>query len=314
MGVPAASGYPQYSGNLITPIFSDRVLERWYASTIYSDISTTDYYGDIPQGRGDQVTFFREPKVIVRDYVKNEPLTHDTFDAEPVTLTIDRAKSFSVKMNKIDEKMMANWEQFKERLLVSAGRELAYNIETPLINEMWSNAAPYNQGQEAGFISQSINLGAPGAPLVITKENVNEVMSWVHQVLDEVNAPKEGRFMVVPPAMVTAMKNSDLKAAYLTGLSTSPLINGMLPENIAGFMIMESNRIPTVMDTGVNKLVYHIIAGVRSATAFAGALEESRTMTDVDDFANYYQGLSVYGFKVLYEEGIVHLYATFDVS
>lgn len=313
MGIPAASGYPQYSGNLITPIFRMELLERWYCSTIYSDVSTTEYTGELNKG-GDEIVFWREPKVQVRKYIKNQPIQHDTIDGEPVKMVIDQAYTFSIKVNHIDEQQIQNWENWKAGFLKSAGLELARVIDPLLLTEMWSSASLDNQGANAGAITHSVNLGTPGAPIVITKENITEVLSYVHQVLDEACAPKEGRFVTMPPAGIAAMRNSDLKAAYLTGLSWSPLVNGRIPDTVMGFTVLESTYIPTVIDGTVNKLVYHLVAGVKMATAFAATIEDSRVITDKDDWANYYQGLSVFGFKVLYPDGIVHIYATFDAS
>lgn len=313
MGIPAASGYPQYSGNLITPVFRMELLERWYASTIYSDISTTEYTGELNQG-GDEIIFWREPKVQVHKYIKNEPIIHDTIDGEPVKMVIDQAYNFSIKINKIDEQMIQNWDNWKAAFLKSAGTELARQIDPLLMTEMWTSAAEFNQGANAGAESESINLGTPGAPRVLNKENINDFLSEVHQVLDEAKAPKEGRFITMPPAGMTALRNSDLRAAYMTGLSWSPLINGRLPDTVAGFVVLESLYIPKVMDGGVNKLTYHMIAGVKMATAFAAGIEDSRVMSDKDDWASYYQGLSVFGFKTLYGDGLVHIYATFDNS
>ena len=122
MPVPAAAGYPQYSGSLITPIFRMDLLERFYDTTLYSEISTTEYTGELNKG-GDQITFMREPKVIVRDYDKNGKIIHDTIDGEPVTMTIDYAKTFSIKMNHIDEKQIQNFEKWKAAFLKSAGYE-----------------------------------------------------------------------------------------------------------------------------------------------------------------------------------------------
>lgn len=311
MPIPAASGYPQYSGNLITPIFRMELLERWYCSTVYSDIASTEFTGELSKG-GDQIVFWREPKVQVHKYVKNEPIKHDTLDGEPVTMTIDQAYQFSIKMNHIDEQQIQNWENWKAGFLRSAGLELARTIDPLLMTEMWTSAAPFNQGATAGKTSGNLNFGATGAPLVLTPANIVEVFSWVHQALDESCVPREGRFIVLPPAGMTALRNSDLKAAYLTGLSWSPLVNGRIPDTVMGFTVMESNYLPSTTDTG--KLVYHIIAGVKMATAFAATIEDSRVITDKDDWANYYQGLSVFGYKTLYEEGVAHLYATFDAS
>ena len=313
MAIPAASGYPQYSGNLITPIFRMELLERWYCSTIYSDIATTEYTGELNKG-GDEITFWREPKVRVRKVIKNQPILHDTIDGEPVKMVIDQAYDFSIKINHIDEQQIQNWDNWKAGFLRSAGLELARVIDPLLLTEMWSSASADNQGANAGATTRSVNLGTPGAPVVLTKANITDVLSFVHQVLDEACAPKEGRFVTLPPAGIAVLRNSDLRAAYLTGLSWSPLVNGRLPDTVMGFMILESNYIPTVVDGGTSKLVYHIVAGVKMATAFAATIEDSRVITDKDDWANYYQGLSVFGYKTLYDEGLVHLYATFDAS
>lgn len=313
MGVPAASGYPQYSGNLITPIFRMQLLERWYCSTIYSDISSTEYTGELNKG-GDEIVFWREPKVQVHKYIKNQPIKHDTIDSEPVKMVIDQAYNFSIKMNHIDEQQIQNFDAWKSGFLRAAGLELARVIDPLLMTEMYTAVSPTNEGATAGAQSGNINLGEVGAPLVITKENVVEVLSQVHQVLDEACAPKEGRFVVMPPAGITVLRNSDLRAAYLTGLSWSPIVNGRLPDTVMGFVVLESMYIPRVVDGTTSKLTYHLIAGVKMATAFAATIEDSRVITDKDDWANYYQGLSVFGYKTLYPDGLVHIYATFDAT
>lgn len=313
MGVPAASGYPQYSGNLITPIFRMQLLERWYCSTVYSDISSTEYTGELNKG-GDEIIFWREPKVQVHKYIKNQPIKHDTIDSEPVKMVIDQAYNFSIKMNHIDEQQIQNFDAWKAGFLRSAGLELARVIDPLLMTEMYTAVGPDNEGANAGAQSHSVNLGEVGAPLVITKENVVEVLSQVHQVLDEACAPKEGRFVVLPPAGITVLRNSDLRAAYLTGLSWSPIVNGRLPDTVMGFTVLESTYIPRVVDGATSKLAYHLLAGVKMATAFAATIEDSRVITDKDDWANYYQGLSVFGYKTLYPDGLVHIYATFDAA
>lgn len=308
MPIPAAAGYPQYSNNLITPLFRMELLERFYSTTVYSDVSTTEYTGELSKG-GDQITFMREPKVAVRDYDKNGKIIHDTIDGDPITMTIDNAKTFSIKMNLIDEKQIQNFENWKAAFLKSAGYELARAIDPQLLTAMWTSVASYNQGATAGLVSANVNLGTAGAPVAITKNNVIDVLQQVQQVLDEALAPREGRFIVLPSAGMTALKSSELRFAYGTALSTTPSLNGKVPEVVAGFIILESQNVPSVIDGAVR--AYHIVAGVKMATAFAAQIENSRVVTDKDDWANYYQGLSVYGFKVLYPDALVHLYANF---
>ena len=311
MPIPAASGYPQYSNSLITPMFRMDLLERFYETTIYSDISSTEYEGEFSKG-GDQITFMREPKVIVRDYDKNGKIIHDTIDGEPVTMTIDYAKTFSIKMNMIDEKQIQNFDRWKESFLNSAGRELARQIDPHLIAEIWGSAAAFSRGSTAGLQSQSADLGAPGAPRVVTQENINIFLSEVHQVLDEALAPQDNRWIVLPPIAHTLMMASELRLAYATGMSQSPLLNGRLPNEIGGFTIIKAINLGSVMD-GTDR-VYRVIAGVKMATAFAAQIERSREVTDKDDWANYYQGLSVYGFKVLYPDAVVAAYIKFEMA
>lgn len=310
MTIAAASGYPQYSGNLITPLFSMELLERFYASTMYSDISTTEYSGELEKG-GDQITFWREPEVRVRDTTKNQPIEHDTINSEPITMVIDRAKDFSIKVSQIDETQISNFPTWKERFLASAGRKLAEAIDPDLMTEMYTSVIGYNEGAAAGMISANVNLGTAGAPLVVDKTTVTDILSTFHQVLDEANAPEDGRFVTLPPAGMTVLRNSDLKAAYLTGLSWSPMVNGKIPDQVAGFTVMQSKFIPSVIDSGTSKRAYHIVAGVKSATAFAAQIEKTRVIEDKDDWATYYQGLSVYGFKVLFPDALLHAYVTF---
>lgn len=311
MAISAASGYPQYSNSLITPLFRMDLLERFYTNTVYSEISTTEYTGDLQKG-GDQITFMREPKVVVRDYDKNGAIQHDTIDGEPVTMTVDYAKTFSIKMNHIDERQIQNFDKWKAGFLKSAGYELTRAIDPQLLTAMWTGVASYNQGATAGLISKNVNLGVTGTPVSVSSTNIVLVLSQVHQVLDEALAPRDGRFVVLPSVALTSMKASELRLAYATGLNGTPTISGKLPDTVAGFTIMESQNVPSVIDGAVR--AYHIVAGVKMATAFAAQIEDSRVVTDKDDWANYYQGLSVYGFKVLYADALVHLYATFTGS
>lgn len=308
MGVPAASGYPQYSGNIINPLFAMDLLEQFYCSTIHSDISTTEYTGQLEK-QGDQITFWREPEVRVRDTVKNQAIEHDTIESEPVTMVIDRAKDFSIKFSQIDEKQIQNFPKWKEAFLRRAGYRLGQAIDQDLLVEMYTNVDPRNEGITAGAISGNIDFGETGSPISLNSTNITQKLAEVHQALDELCAPKEGRFVILPPVGVTALRNSDLRAAYLTALNWSPLVNGRIPDQVMGFTIMESVNVPTVIDPSTSNRAYHIVAGTKMATAFAAQIEQTRVIEDKDEWSRFYQGLMVYGFKVLYEDALVHMYA-----
>jgi hypothetical protein len=311
MAITASAGYPQYSGNLISPLFSMELLEQFYCSTVHSDISTTEYSGELEKC-GDQITFWREPEVRIHDTTKNSKIEHDTIDSEPVTMVIDKAKEFSIKISQIDEKQICNWPAWKESFLRRAAYRLAQVIDQELLAKMYVDVDPLNQGENAGALSGNVQLGATGNPVPITSANIIEILSRLHQVLDEQCAPSENRFVVLPPSAITVLRNSDLRAAYLTGLSWSPAVNGRLPEEVMGFKLIQSINVPRVFDPGVNTDCYQIVAGVKMATGFAAQIEKTRVIEDKDDWATYYQGLAVYGFKVLYPKALAGLYARFN--
>ena len=311
MGVPAAAGYPQYSGNIITPMFSMELLELFYCTTIYGEISTTEYSGEL-EHYGDQITFWREPEIAIHDYEKGGPIIHDTINSEPTTLVVDQAKNFSIVISQIDEKQIQTWPAFREAFLRRGSYQLAVQIDTTLLGTIYADVDPNNQGPNAGVNSHSFNLGQTGAPVPITSTNITQILTYVQAVLDEQCAPRDNRYIVIPPVAQTAMLNSDLRAAYLTGMDISPLINGRLPPSVGGFNVYVSNFVPMVFDVAVSANCYQIVAGVKMATAFAAQIDRTREIEGPNTWDRYYQGLAVYGFKVLYPKGVAALYARFN--
>lgn len=308
--IPAAAGYPQYSGNLIPPVYSQTIIENFYCSTVFGDISTTAYLGEL-RGRGDQITFWKEPCVIVRDHVKDGTIKHDVLESDTITLAIDRAKEFSYKMARIDIEMMPMWDQMRAALMRNTARVIADKIDCDLLNEIYTQVSCFNQGPAAGCESGSYNLGQTGNPLPVTSLNVLEVLTNMSAVLDEACIPAEGRYVVIPTPMKVAIMNSELRAAYFSGLNQSTYLNGKIADNIAGFTIYVSNHVPRVFDTGANVNAYHIPFGIRSATAFASVIELTREIEDKDSFDVFWQGLNAYGFGVIHPEALGHLYARF---
>lgn len=306
--VPAAAGYPQYSGNLSHPIISQELIERFYQTSIFGEISTTEYLGELTKG-GDQITFWREPTVVVRDYVKGGVIQHDTLDTEPVTLVIDKAKTFSLKIDKIDEKQMQMWDVLKAAFMQNASRTMADMIDGEILGSVYADVDSANQGATAGVVSGDYNLGATGAPVAVTASNVVEVFTSLHGVLNEAAIPREGRFIVIPSLIETVLLNSDLKAAYLTGMAESPMLNGKLPNTIAGFDVYITDRVPRVYDSGVSAWCHHILAGTKAGIVFATQLEDTRVIEDANSWATHYQGLQVYGFDVIQPTALAHLYA-----
>jgi hypothetical protein len=215
-------------------------------------------------------------------------------------------------ISQIDEKQICNWPSWRESFLKRAAYRLAQAIDTSLFASVYMDVDLDNAGTSAGYVSHAYNLGATGNPVAVTSSNINQVLTYLHGVLDEQCAPRENRYVVMPAIAYTTLLNSDLRAAYLTGMDISPMINGRLPPNVAGFNIYISNFLPPFFDAAVSANCYQVIAGVKMATAFAAQIDQTRVIEDKDSWDRYYQGLAVYGFKVLYPKGVAALYARFS--
>ena len=168
------------------------------------------------------------------------------------------------------------------------------------------------------FRSANINLGATGAPIQVTSANVLSTILNMGQVLDEQNVPEDGRWLVIPAWMAAVIKSSELRQAYLTGDSQSPLRNGKIGM-IDRFTVYVSNNLSKVTDLGADATAggtganadyasWHIMAGTRDAISFASQITNVETLRSQSTFGNIMRGLNVYGFKVTKPEALVHAY------
>jgi hypothetical protein len=309
-GIPAAAGYPQYSGSLIAPKFGQDLIERFYCSTVFGEITTTDYIGEL-KSCGDQISFWEEPTVAVHDYVKDGTIKHDTFESKQIVLSIDKAKQFSIKLDMIDEHQICNIDMWKNKLMVNASRAMADHVDCSILSTLYTEAAKFNRGAAAGKCTGCFDLGEVGAPLSMNADNVLDVLADLATVLDEACVPREGRWIVVPPKFENLLRRAENCKLCFTGLSDANLMNGKIPTMIGGFNIFVSNKVPMSIDPITNEPVFNLVAGWKGAAVFAAQLERTRIIEDKDTWDTYYQGFMVWGSGVVKHDGLAHLYVTF---
>ncbi|SAK62617.1 hypothetical protein AWB76_03280 [Caballeronia temeraria] len=307
----SSAGYSQYADALITPQFGDRLIARGYCDFVSGDITDTDYTGDLSKC-GDQITYFIEPDVEIHDYQKNGVVKPQELESESVTMVVDRAKYYCVKLDRVDEKQVCFIDDWTNAFLKRASYNMKRLIDPEVLMRMAIETAPTNKGMDAGKESQSQDLGEIGNPVPISALNIIEVLTRLDVVLRESCRWEDGAmFVVLPNIARNALMASDLKAAYLTGQAQSPLLNGKFPLVIMGFNVYFTDMVPKVLDVATGKQAYWIVAGNRKATGFAQQLEDHEIINMENSFGKYYRGLWVYGSKPFLPDALAALYATF---
>lgn len=300
MAYPVAPGYSQYSGNFIPEIWSGKLQAKFYKTSVFADISNNDWEGEI-KGQGDKVHIRTIPTILINKYNKGDNLTNQVPTSAPIELLIDQGNYFAVVLDDVDAvqtdlKMMDIFTN-------DATEQMKIAIDAEILDGVKGEAAAENMGATAGLISENINLGVTGAPRALTKDNVLDLILDAGQTLDEQNVPESGRWLVIPAWMASMVKGSDLKAAYLTGDSTSPLRNGKLGM-IDRFMVYTSNNLPKSAAGET-----YLMAGTKDAITFASQMTNVETIRAQTTFGNIVRGLNVYGFSVIKPQAMVVMVA-----
>jgi len=300
---PAYSGAPA-GGVFVPEIWSGKLIEKFYAATVLAAISNTDYEGEI-RNMGDKVKIRTKPTIQIKDYTLDMALTVDRPSGTTVELTIDNAKYFNLVLDDImrlqaDMELLSMWSD-------DAAEQMKITIDTSVLAGLYADISADNKGATAGIISDNINLGVAGTPLVVNATNVVDTIVDMGTVLDEQNIPETGRWMVIPPWFGGLVKKSDLANASISGDGVSLARNGRLGM-IDRFTLYSSILLPTATDT-THKVTY-IIGGHSVGLTFASQLSNVETMRSEITFGTILRGLHVYGSKVLDGTALVSAYAT----
>ncbi len=302
MAVPVAPGYPQNSGVFIPEVWSGKTLTKLYAATCLAEFCNTDYEGEI-SSHGDKVIIRQVADIEIRPYDKGQTLHRQTPQAPNVELAIDQADYYNVVIDSIDkfQSDIAIVDKWSE----DAAKQMKIVQERKVLGDIYADAHPANAGATAGAQSASFNLGAPGAPLVLTPANILNVIVDFGTVLDEQNVPEDERRLILPWWAIGMIKKSDLKDASLAGDSQSILRNGRVGM-IDRTTLYGSNLLSSVVD-GANR-VWNSVGGHRMATSWAAQITKTETGKSESTFGDYIRGLQVYGYEVLVPPALAHLY------
>lgn len=297
MPVPRSSGVPNYgpgagTSNFIPEVWSGKLIEKFYRTTVFGEIASTDYEGEIA-GFGANVIIRGVPDITVSDYVIGNNLTYQRPTRTSVTLSIDRAKSFSVVLNTVDTRQS---DLDLSDIFAEAGSiQLKIAADADMLGVIPTQAGSQNQGTTAGADSGNLNLGTVTTPLTLNKTNIIDWLTNLGQVLDEQSVPDEDRWVVLPPWAIKLIKQSDLKIASLAGDSVSILRNGKVG-TIDRFTIYQSRN---VLKSNTPVLNWAVMFGHPAGLAFAAQITEAEILQNPNDFGWLVRGLMVYGYRVI---------------
>jgi hypothetical protein len=295
---------PAYSGTFIPVLWSTKLIEKFYASTVLAAISNTDYEGEI-KNKGDTVVIRTKPTITIKDYKADGLLEIERPASNIIELKIDKGKYFNLILDDVmevqsDLNMMNMWSD-------DAAQQFKIVVDGEVLKGLLGTADAANKGTTAGKISANVNLGVTGTPIQIVARNpagtagkveIVDLLVRLGQVLDEQNIPETGRWVVLPAWIGAQIKMSELRDASLTGDATSILRNGRLGM-VDRFTIYISNLLPKGTAAGLAAGEWVVYAGTQHALTFASQINKVESMRSEMTFGNLLRGLQVFGAKVL---------------
>ena len=266
--------------NFIPEVFSKLLQAKFYKTSVLPAISNVDYEGEI-SGQGDKVTIRTVPAVTINNYtgtVSTQELT-----TSKVELLIDKAKYFSFLG---DDILRAQADiDYVSKASDDAAEGMRIAVETDVL---------------AGVVTGATTIQAQAT---ISATNVLTSILSMSTALDNLNIPEEGRFIVLSPEFISLLKQSELRQAYLTGDSESPLRNGKVGM-VDCFTVYQSNMLLTP-GSGADSGYTHVLAGHPKAISFASQFTNTETQRMESTFGDQVRGLKVYGSKVVVPDALV---------
>lgn len=199
-----------------------------------------------------------------------------------VELMIDKAKSYAFKVDDI-LKVQADIN-FQNEAAKDAAEQMRIAVETDVLGNIPTAATTV---LDKASVSESTILG--------------HILEAARK-LDELNIPDSDRFLVLSPLYIEMLKKSELRQAYLTGDSASPLRNGKVGV-IDRFTVYQSNLLAAGTGGDAGKTL--CLAGHPKATCFASQFVKTETVRLTDTFGDGVRGLKVYGYKVVVPDALV---------
>lgn len=272
-------------------IFTEFIPEIWSASIlnakdkihVFGKLANRNWEGDI-KGAGSQVRIPQVGDITVNSYTRNNfgtGLTLESPNVASLFMTIDQEKYFAVTVDALDMK------QSKPDFMANLSQKCAYGLADTQDQYI---AGLYGQ---AGITSTSNSASSVKS---IGSSNVRTELLLMGKEFDEANVQKEGRWMIIPPALMFEL----IDAGILEQSNNDQLWSNGKVENAYGWDLYVSNN---VSNASTDTTHYRILCGVgNESITFAEQIMEI-DMVDLKQslkgFGTALTGLHVYGARLI---------------
>ena len=320
---PVSGGFnttPSYSGAFIPTLWSGKLLAKFYQNTILSEVTNTDYEGEL-KNQGDTIRIRLAPSISISDYTAGQSLSYEVPTPIFQDMQVNKGKYFGVQVNDVlaYQSDMNLMNMFTE----DAAKQLKISIENEVFFNSFVTEGPAlkNMGATAGATSSSYNLGTDIAPIdQANAANILNAILRMSSTLDEQNVPEDGRFLIVTPYDRHLLMQSNIAQAYFTGDQSSTIrtgkigmldrftvyVSNLLPRGAAGKALVPGLSDPSTGAAVTNAKARRLmVAGTKHASSFAMTVNKTEPLRNQTDFGDIVRGLAVYGRKVVKPEALV---------
>jgi hypothetical protein len=297
----------QTNGFFIPEIYSKKVQIALRKAAVAEAVCNTDYMGEI-SSFGDTVNIIKEPQIAVADYTRGLAVTSTDLTDQELVLTVDQAKSFSFKIDDLEKRF--SHVNFQAIAADNAAYALRDAMDSNILAAI-SAGATATAGM--GTTSTPIDIGFGSGEV----DPLNQ-MALAAKVLDEANAPEDGRWFVAAPEWYNQLSNSASKLLSVDfNAGQGSIRNGLVASGLLrGFSMYKSNNLPTNDLSGAtpagSATAPEALFGHMSSTAAASSMNKVETVRDTGTFSDIVRGLMVWGRKVLRPEVAGKIIYTID--
>lgn len=277
--------------NFIPEIWSGQLLVNLKNDLVYASpqVANRNYEGEV-SAFGDTVRINSIGAVTVGDYTKNTNHNPaETLSDNQQVMVIDQAKMFNFQIDDVDA------AQQNPKLMGAAMREASFalaNVTDGFMSALLNAAVPGAAGTGNRIADVAVSADLAGWA------KLYEALVDLGVVLDANNCPTAGRYAVVTPQILGALRKDARFASFGTEANRSLIANGLVGR-IADFDILVSNQAPIDSGDATRQVV---LAGHNWATTYADQVAEVRAYRPELRFADAVKGLHVYGAKVIRPE------------